>query len=47
LMFANAPPLGLFQVQTLGGVYSAASFMRWLQGMARYGRVTHSAPTAE
>src|SRR5271170_2226886 len=32
LMFANAPPLGLFQVQTLGGVYSTASFMGMAPG---------------
>src|SRR3954470_14579084 len=26
-MFANLPPLGLFQTQTLGGVYSAVSLI--------------------
>src|ERR1700750_1096003 len=31
LMLANLPPLSLFQLQTLGGVYSAESLIDWLQ----------------
>src|SRR5262249_19259256 len=35
LMFSNLPPLGLFQVHTLGGVYSGVSVIPEAPGMLR------------
>src|ERR1700738_1682926 len=35
LMFSNLPPLGLFQLQTLGGVYSGASVIPKAPGCDR------------
>src|SRR5271154_6980421 len=38
LMFSNLPPLGLFQLHTLGGVYSGVSVIPEAPGMLRGAR---------
>jgi hypothetical protein len=37
-MFANCPPLGLFQVQTLGGVYSGELLMSTGSSLQKFSR---------